>query len=46
MIILKVTKNQGLTLSSEDTFLEKISGGIKFPPSSPSTVLGSNCHKG
>ena len=32
MIILKVTKNQGLTLSSEDTFLEKIPGGIKFPP--------------
>ena len=27
MIILKVTKNQGLTLSLENTFLEKPQGG-------------------
>ena len=38
MIILKVTKNQGFTLSSEDTFLEKNTGvwegGGKLPPPS------------
>ena len=27
-IILKVTKNQGLTLSLEDTFFEKLHGGV------------------
>ena len=32
MIILKVTKNQGLTLSLEDTFIEKRQGGqIEIP---------------
>ena len=28
-IILKVTKNQGFTLSLEDTFFEKPGGGVK-----------------
>ena len=32
MIILKATKNQGFTLSLEDTFLEKAQGGVKLPP--------------
>ena len=34
MIISKVTKNQGFTLSLEDTFLEKSQGGgqIETPP--------------
>ena len=32
MIILKATKNQGFTLSLEDTFLEKSQGGVKLPP--------------
>ena len=32
MIILKVTKNQGLTLSLEDTFFEKPQGGQIDPP--------------
>ena len=31
MIMLKVTKNQGLTFSFEDTFLEKLRG-IKLTP--------------
>ena len=30
MIMLKVTKNQDFTLSSEDTFLEKPQGGRGF----------------
>ena len=33
MIILKVTKKQGFTLSLEDTFLEKPKGGQIDPPS-------------
>ena len=32
MIILKVTKNQGFTLSLEDTFFEKPQGGGQFDP--------------
>ena len=37
MIILKVRKNQGFTLSVEDTFFEKLQGGqIDSPPA----VLG------
>ena len=32
MIILKVTKNQGFTLSVEDTFFEKPQGGSNWPP--------------
>ena len=36
MIILKVTKEQGLTLSLEDTFFEKPQGGGQIdPPSQP-----------
>ena len=33
MIILKVTKNRGFTLSSQDTFYEKRQGGQIDPPS-------------
>ena len=29
-IILKVTKNEGFTLSLEDTFFEKPQGGVKL----------------
>ena len=29
-IILKVTKNQGFTLSLEDTFFEKLEGGSQL----------------
>ena len=32
MIILKVTQNQGFTLSLEDTFFEKPLGGQIDPP--------------
>ena len=32
MIILKVTKNQGFTLSLEVTFFEKPHGGSNLPP--------------
>ena len=33
MIILKVTKDQGFTLSLEDTFFEKLQGvGVKLTP--------------
>ena len=32
MIIFKVTKNQGFTLSLENTFLEKPQGGQIYPP--------------
>ena len=40
-IILKVTKNQGFTLSLEDTFSEKPRGGqIEPPPPSPFRVKG------
>ena len=38
MIILKVTKNQGFTLSLEDTFFEKPQGGGKID--APPAVLG------
>ena len=31
-IILKVTKNQGLALSVEDTFFEKPQGGVQIDP--------------
>ena len=31
-IILKVTKNQGFTLSLEGTFFEKPQGGVKLTP--------------
>ena len=34
-IILKVTKNQGFTLSLEDTFFEKPQGGCQIDPPSP-----------
>ena len=40
-IILKVTKNQGFTLSLEDTFFEKPQGGQIAPPPPPA-VLGLN----
>ena len=41
MIILKVTKNQGLTLSLEDTFFKKPQEGVKLTPPTPSpAVLG------
>ena len=32
MIILKVIKKQGFTLSIESTFLEKPHGGLNWPP--------------
>ena len=35
MIILKVTKSQGFTLSLEDAFFEKPPGGRIPPPPSP-----------
>ena len=38
IIILKVTKNQGLTLSLEDKYFEKLQGGDPLPPA----VLGLN----
>ena len=37
-ILLKVTKNEGFTLSLEDTFFEKPQGEIKLTPSP--AVLG------
>ena len=40
MKILKVTKNQGFTLSLEDTFFEKPRGGGGLTPSP--AVLGLN----
>ena len=42
-IILKVTKNQGFTLSLEDTFFEKpqAGGGVNLTPP-PLAVLGLN----
>ena len=40
-IVLKVTKNQGFTLSLEDTFFEKPQGGGSNWPPSPA-VLGLN----
>ena len=41
MTILKVTKNQGYTLSLEDTFLEKPQGGSQIDslPPPPSSFL-------
>ena len=36
-IILRVTKNQGFTLSLEEKFFEKPQGGVKL---TPSAVLG------
>ena len=41
MIILKVAKNQGFTLSLEDTLFEKSQGGQTDPPSR-SRVKGHN----
>ena len=35
MIILKVTKNQGFTLSLEDTVFEKPQGVLKLTPTQP-----------
>ena len=35
MIILKVTKNQGVTLSLEDTVFEKLQGVGQIDPPSP-----------
>ena len=35
MITLKVTKNQGFTLSLENKFLEKQQRGVKLPPPPP-----------
>ena len=47
-IILKVTKNQGFSLSLEDSFFEKPQEGVKLtpllPPSLPPAVLGLNGH--
>ena len=45
MIILKVTKNQGFTLSLEDTFLEKEGEEVNLiphpsPPPTPAASLG------
>ena len=39
MIILKVTKKQGFTVSLENKFLEKTQGRIKLPPP-PLAFLG------
>ena len=42
-IILKVTKNQGFTLSLEDAFFEKPLGAVKLTPlPHPPAVLGLN----
>ena len=38
MIMLKVTKNQGFSLSLEDTFFEKPQGGSNWPRPSRSRV--------
>ena len=35
MIMLKVTKSQGFTLSLEDTFFENHKGRVKLPPPHP-----------
>ena len=35
MIILKVTKNQGFTLSQDDSFLEKLHGDNRMIPPPP-----------
>ena len=35
-IILKITKNQGFTLSLKDVFFEKAQGGVKLTPYPPS----------
>ena len=44
-IILKVTKNQGFTLSLEDLFFKKPQEGVKLtPPPFPPAVLGLNGH--
>ena len=43
MIILKVIKNQGFTLSLEHTFFAKLHWGSNWPP--PPSVLGLNCLK-
>ena len=41
MIILKVTKNQGLILSLEDTFFGKPQRAVKLtPPPIPPAILG------
>ena len=44
MIMLKVTKNQGLTLSVEDTFLEKPHELVKLIPPSPFVLTTFNPH--
>ena len=38
MIMLKVTKNQGFSLSLEDTFFEKPQGGSNWPRPNRSRV--------
>ena len=45
MIILKVTKNRGFTLSLEDTFLKKPQGGSNWPRPPPA-ALGLNMFAG
>ena len=39
-IILKVQKNQGFTLSLEDTFFQKTTGGVKLTPPPHPVLLG------
>ena len=47
MIILKVTKKQGFTLSLKDTFFEKPQGSqFDSPPLPPPAVLGLTLIKG
>ena len=43
MLILNVTKNQGFTLSLEDTFLEKPWRGQIDPPPPPSRFRVNLC---
>ena len=40
MIMLKVTKMQGFTLSLKDTFLEKRRGGVSLMAPLPTALLG------
>ena len=44
MILLKVTKNQGFTLSLEYTFFEKPPGGQTDPPPPPLPPPPPNSH--
>ena len=46
MIILKVTKNRGFTLSLEDTFVEKPQGGCQIDAPPPPAALGLNTFAG